>query len=89
MPILNRTKAIKPASAAERAFDRYVKRATQLLAEQPCLRENQLAHLLAAEEGATAFDTICASECAFARRGWLSDSRTRPDYAQNQARRVA
>lgn len=85
MPILNRTKAIKPAND----FERQLKRAARLLAEQPCLRERQLAHLLAAEEGATAFDTICASECAFARRGWLSDCRTWPDYALAGARKVA
>jgi hypothetical protein len=63
-------------------FDRKLKRAKQLLAERPDLREGQLARLLAAEDGTTAFDTICASECAFALRGWLSDSRTWPDYAQ-------
>lgn len=85
MPILNRTKP----SSHDLDFERQLKRATRLLAQQPALREGQLARLLAARDGTTAFDTICASECAFAQRGWLSNRRTWPDHAQAGARKVA
>jgi hypothetical protein len=85
MPIVNRTSR----SSHDRVFERQLKRAARLLAEQPWLREGQLARLLAARDGSSPFDTICASECALARRGWLSGARTWPGYAQAGARRVA
>jgi hypothetical protein len=85
MPILERASR----SSHDQEFERRLKRAARILAEQPTLREAQLARLLAAREGTTAFDTICASECAFAQRGWLSDRRTWPEYAQTRQQRAA
>jgi hypothetical protein len=86
MPILSRTKP----SSHDLDFERQLKRAEQILSERPYdLTEGGLARLLAAEDGSTAVDRICAAECAFARRGWLSDRRTWPGYAQAGARRVA
>jgi hypothetical protein len=85
MPILNRAKQ----SSHGEDFERQLKRAAAILAGRPDLREGQLARLLAAEDGTTAFATICAAECAFAQRGWLSDRRTWPEHAQARARKVA
>jgi hypothetical protein len=85
MRILSRTKQ----TSHDEEFDRQLERAAQILAQRPDLTEGALARVLASEDGTTAFDTICTSECALAQRGWLSDRRTWPDYAQAGARKVA
>jgi hypothetical protein len=89
MPILNRTKAIKPASAAERAFDRYVKRAARLLDRQPDLDEDDLTRLLAARERVDEFETCAAAQLAFFRREAFQAYLCARDEFAPGARRVA
>jgi hypothetical protein len=73
----------------DQEFELQLRRAAAILARQPWLRESQLAHALAAQEGTTAFDTICAAECAMALRGWLCDRRTWPEHARAGGKKVA
>jgi hypothetical protein len=72
MRIIKRATSSSHDRVLEARFNRYVRRAAQLLTAQPDLDEDALTRLLAAREHVDDFETCAAAQLAFFRREALS-----------------